>query len=112
MLRCCRAVLLLLLIALVPVHAIAAVTLDACKTGGQHSGPHEHHAAPDANQDNGESSHDEAPGGAAHCGAAAFAVPGEKSNLALAGTAERASFWVRIALGFCPDLIDRPPLVS
>jgi len=112
MLQTSRIVLMLLLIALVPVRAIATVTLDSCKAGEQHSGQHQHHTAPEAPQDDGNGGHDDAAGGAAHCGGAAFGVSGEPASLALDGVTERTSFGVRIAPGFCPDLIDRPPLVS
>ena len=103
---------MVLLIALVPVRAMAALTLDACKGGEQPSGQPQHHAAPEAAHDDGKGGHDDASGAPDHCAGAAFGVTGEPVRLALAGTAERASFGARLAPGFCPDLIDRPPLVS
>ncbi len=111
---------LMLLIAVLPVQALAAIVAPLCQQGvpasvaavadhSHHDGDHHDHDAP-------------APGhqhpftagevGSDHCGAGcASAIPMMSAGLAPAATAERSWYLAAYCSGFIPEQPQRPPLV-
>jgi hypothetical protein len=114
-----RLLIVLLLVALVPARAIGSVTIAVCSQGQPDS--HQHDAVPAAHADHEHEHHGEtAPADsghacgycAEHCAGVAFAVPMEPDRLDVSAAPERTPFGGRLAPGFLPDLLDRPPLAS
>ena len=123
MLQSLKIAVILLLVALVPARAIGSVTLSICAAGQEQAGAQHHEAGGDAHAaHDGHDQHDEqSPGGdathscsycAAHCAGVAFAVPTDMSRIAANAGQDRIPFGLRLAPGFFPELLDRPPLVS
>ncbi len=121
MLRLCRFAVLLMLVAIVPVRAIAAVTIDFCADGNSPYGTHSHDGDTLEHGSDGDlRGHDEVPVDnghssiycAAQCASAAYAAGTGPFGLRLGAAVDRTPFGARMAQGFLPDLLDRPPLVS
>ena len=99
-----------LMVALLPLRALATVTVGFCAMHGQAS--HSMDAAHDHGHDSaqhGESHHDQCNACVEHCGSASLVAPPRFPQLAAAGT-DRITSGVRIAAGFVPDHLDPPPL--
>jgi hypothetical protein len=107
--------IVLLLIALVPIRAIASVAIGFCVAGHQSAAEHAHDGG-----DHGPAQHhgDEAPGDvnhscsycAAHCTGAVFVAPADAARFPVSATAAPIPFGERLASGFVPEHLDRPPL--
>jgi len=129
--RACKTLLTLILVALLPLRAVAGVTIGFCANGhqapaayaqpahgdhaehGAHAG-HEHHAAGAQQGDDAQPAKPVTPTCsicAEHCSSAAFA-PGSARQVVAAGAAAQAGPRddVRAAPRFFPDQLDRPPL--
>jgi hypothetical protein len=104
----------LLLVALMPLRALAGVTIGFCASGHQDM-------AGAAHPSHGEHTHHEhgAPAKpmdascnicAEHCSSAAFATPAEPSTDLPPAVHDRTALAERYAPGYVPDQLDRPPL--
>lgn len=116
--RALRTLLLLLLVALMPLRAMAAVTVGFCAMGhgdlnvathgGQvHAGAHEHHGGDESPA---KSSAPSCSSCVEHCSGAAFAPSAEPALSAPAIAQDRTAFAKRAAPAFFTDQLDRPPL--
>jgi hypothetical protein len=117
--RALRTLAVLLLVALVPVRAVAGVTIGFCASGhhgmrvaaqgGSHHGMGDH-AAPHGNE------HPAQPVKAScsicveHCSSAAFAPAMAPAVIALPAVQDRILLAERVAPAFFPSHPDRPPL--
>lgn len=109
----------LAMLALVPLRAVAALTIGLCAmsdesaatvqlhAGHGHTHPHDNSPAAETQKDS------KAPCNlcAEHCGSAAFAVPADLSPLALTAGLERAAPHYLLLLGLMPEELDRPPII-
>jgi hypothetical protein len=106
--------LLLLLLALVPIRALAAATTGFCAFAHQHGA--EHAAQGHASHDHGGPvhSHDDSPCSSCveHCSSAAFAPSAEPVALAHSRAPERSTLQQASPPGFIADPLDPPPLVA
>jgi len=112
-----KALLVVVLLGLLPLRAVAAVTIGFCAAGHQQTA-----VAADAAHGHGtqHGQHEpKAPGDlnpgcsycAEHCAGATFVAPSECSSVAVAG-AGPIPFGGLFAAGFVPDHLERPPLAS
>ena len=113
-----KKLVLVLLIAVLPVQALAAIVVPLCKQGiatsvvavadhTQHDG--DHHDAPAPGHEHPFTAGEV---GSDHCGVGfAFAIPMMSAGLAPAATAERSWFAAAYRSGFIPEQPQRPPLV-
>jgi len=110
-----------ILVALLPLRAVAGVTIGFCATGHQETAVgvqatgHAHEASGHARHGNGNdvpSQPIEASCSicAEHCSSAAFAVPTEPAVEPWPTMHDRTAFTGRTAPAFVPDRLDRPPL--
>lgn len=114
MLRALKLFAVVVLVALMPLRALAGVTIGFCASGHQDMAvaAHASHGA-HANHEHGapakpvESSCNIC---AEHCSSAAFATPAEPSTDLPPAVRDRTTFAGRYAPGFVPDQLDRPPL--
>jgi len=111
---------LVLLIAVLPLQALAAIVAPLCQQDvpasvaavadhAHHDGDHHDHDAPAPGHQ-----HPFTAGGVGsdHCGAGcAFAIPMMSAGMAPAATAERNWFAAAYCSGFIPEQPQRPPLV-
>lgn len=107
----------LALLALLPLRALAAVTIGFCAVGDQatavpvqagqaHGSAHHHDGAPEAQSD-------ASPGCnicAEHCTSASFVVPDALTALQVRTGSDRIPHGEHIAAGFIPEQLDPPPL--
>lgn len=108
-----KAVVVLLMLALLPVRALAAVTSGFCAFAHQHGAatPAEH--AHDSHDDSSPAhGHGASPCSScvAHCSSAAFAPMDAPAASAQAPGAERSVLYQRSVASFIPDPLDPPPL--
>ena len=110
-----QTLIVLLLIALVPMRAIASVAIGFCVAGHPPAAAHAHDGADNgAAQDHG----DEAPGDvshgcsycAGHCTGASFVAPSDTARFPVSANAAPIPFGEQLASGFVPEHLDRPPL--
>jgi hypothetical protein len=112
--RALRILVVMLLAALLPLRAVAAVTTGFC--GAAH-----HDAATQAHAHHGHGAehhhgHDSRPAKPAcnmcveHCSSAALAPSGDRTALVTISPAARFLHAERVAPAFVPDQLDRPPL--
>ena len=111
---------LVLLIAVLPVQALAAIVVPLCKQGiatsvaavadrTQHDGDHHDHDAPAPGHEHPSLAGDH---GSDHCGAGfAFAIPVVAPMLPAASRSERSLFSATYVLGHIPEQPQRPPRV-
>lgn len=114
--RTLKLVAIALLLAVMPLRALAAVTVGFCAMGHQERAVqavdvHEHDA------DHGEHGHAPRPDGAPdcstcveHCSSASFAVPAPLETLLSVQRSARIVLGEPFAAGFVPDHLDPPPL--
>ena len=108
---------ILAMVALVPLRAVAAVTIGLCALGDNAAAVHVHAEHGHA------SSHDQSPAGepqneskpacnvcAEHCGSAVFAVPASPSPLPVTAGLQRAVPAHFLAPGLTLEELDRPPI--
>jgi hypothetical protein len=110
-----QTLVVLLLIALVPMRAIASVAIGFCAASHQPAAAHAHDGG-----DHGAAQHhgDEAPGDAshgcsycaAHCTGAVFVASSDAVRFPACANAEPIPFGEQLASGFVPEQLDRPPL--
>jgi hypothetical protein len=114
MLRALKLFAVMILVALMPLRAVAGVTIGFCASGHQDR-------AVSAHADHGEHAQHEhgAPAKpvesscnvcAEHCSSAAFALSTELALQPQPAALDRATFAERHAPAFFPDHLDRPPL--
>jgi hypothetical protein len=117
MARSLKVVVVLVLLALLPLRALAAVTIGFCAVGDEgaavqvqaghvHGSPHHHGVAPEPQSDT-------SPGCnvcAEHCTSASFVVPVALTALPLSTSSERIPHGEQLAAGFIPEHLDPPPL--
>lgn len=113
--RCIQTLIVLLLIALVPMRAIASVAIGFCVAGHQPAAVHAHDGG-----DHGAAQHhgDEAPGDvnhgcsycAGHCTGASFVALSDAARFPASANAAPIPFGEQLASGFVPEHLDRPPL--
>jgi hypothetical protein len=110
--RTIKTIAILLLLAVMPIRALAAVTVGFCAMG-QDEAPAQAHA------DHGATQHEEPaePKGEAdcsvcveHCSSVSFAVPAPLETLVSVQRSGRIVLGERFAAGFVPDHLDPPPL--
>ena len=113
-----KTLVILLLAALMPLRAVAAVTIGLCAAGhdetaiaahadsGHGSGAHEHHSGDSP----AKSATPSCSACVEHCSGAAFAPSAEQALSAPAVAQDRIQFAGRIAPAFRSDPLDRPPL--
>lgn len=114
MLRALKLFAVVILVALMPLRAVAGVTIGFCASGHQdmavaahadHGGHADHeHGAPAKPVESSCNLCVE------HCSSAAFATPTEPAFEIRAAGRERTTFAGRHARFFLPDQLDRPPL--
>jgi hypothetical protein len=107
-------VVVLALLALMPLRAIAAVTLGVCALAEKAVATHVDAAHAHAEGDHAPSQDDsKSPCNlcAEHCGSAAFAAPAADSPLAVPGALQRAASRHLLPPGLTPEELDRPPIV-
>lgn len=114
--RTTKALVLVLLLAIVPLRGLAAVTVGFCAMG--HKDSSHTHAQP-AHDDHGHHAPSDAPDPgsstdcnvcAEHCNSASFAVPAPFDSLVAAIRSGRIALGAVFAAGFVPDHLDPPPL--
>lgn len=112
--RTLKTVLLVLMLAVLPLRALAAVTTGFCAFAHEHGAP-AHHA--DAShepheRDSPAHSHDASPCSScvAHCSSAALAPFTPPASFAVPAATERSVLHERSVAGFIPDHLDPPPL--
>lgn len=116
--RLLKTLTLLLLVALIPMRAMAAVTIGFCSSGhqdmaisapaahGHDAGKHAHHGD-DSSTQPAESTCNVC---AEHCSSAAFAPSVEGAMVVRPVGRDRTQFAERSAPAVIPDQLDRPPL--
>jgi len=117
--RALRTLAILLLVALLPLRAMAAVTMGFCAAGhqdmavaahgehGQGTGSHSHHGGGD------QPAKPTTPSCSIcveHCSSAAFAPSADRAVSASAVAQDPIFLAERVAPAFFPDQLDRPPL--
>jgi len=118
MLRALKLALVFVLLALMPLRAVAAVTIGFCAAGhqeagqaqdhhGQHGGEHSQHGDDPAPVQHGSPNCGIC---VEHCSSAAFAAPAGPALDVAAAVQDRTAFSTRPAPAFIPDPQDRPPL--
>lgn len=113
--RTLKAFLLVLMLALVPIRALAAVTTGFCAFAHEHGAP-AHHAS-GSHESHGHDapspSHDDSPCSSCveHCSSAFFTASAAPITLLAAASAQPRILQERFAAGFVPDHLDPPPLV-
>jgi hypothetical protein len=116
--RTIKTIAILLLLAVMPLRALAAVTVGFCAMGqheapvqvatgethdhGGHDGGHGHEPQPDSAPDCNAC--------VEHCSSASFAVPAPLETLVSVQRSGRIVLGERFAAGFVPDHLDPPPL--
>lgn len=114
-----RTLVILLLMAMMPIRAVAGVATGFCATGHQEMpaahGDHGGHAAGDhATHGTGDSPADPDPKGCSicveHCSSAAFAIADIRQIVGVAAEEALLPGAERSAPAFFPDHLDRPPL--
>jgi len=111
-----QTLVILLLVAMMPIRAVAGVAMAFCATGHQETpAAHGGHAAGDhATHDTGDSPADPDPQRCSicieHCSSAAFAIAESRQISAIAIEEQLLPRAVRSAPAFFPDQLDRPPL--
>ncbi len=104
-----KTAVLLLLLALMPLRALATVTIGFCAMHHHGSASmdaaHDHDGAP-----HGDSNHDQCDSCVEHCASASVVAPADLPSPAPAG-AQRIFTPDRFAGAFVPDQLDPPPLV-
>lgn len=107
-----RLLVVLLLAALLPLRAVAAVTIGFCAAGHQDQAVQAHagHAHHDGDEQPADSSKPSCSNCAAHCSGAAFAPSAVAAVEAARITEIRISLAERVAPAFISDQLDRPPL--
>lgn len=111
-----RTLVILLLVAMMPIRAVAGVAMAFCATGHQETpAAHGAHASGDhAMHSTGDSPVDPDPQRCSicieHCSSAAFATAEFRQISALAIEEQLLPRAERSALAFFPDQLDRPPL--
>jgi len=117
--RTLRTLAVLVLVALTPLRAMAAVTIGFCATGHDHSGvaAHGSHAHDAAGHERHGTDHPPAKNDATscsscveHCSGAAFAPSADRAPGVPAVARDRTILAERAAPAFLTDPIDRPPL--
>lgn len=117
--RALKLAAVLVLVALLPLRAVAGVTIGFCASGHQDMAASAHGAG--HAHDTGEHAHhgDDSPVQpvkascnvcAEHCSSAAFATSADPALEAQPAARDRTLFIVRSAPAFVPDRLDRPPL--
>jgi hypothetical protein len=115
--RTTKALVIVLLLAIVPLRGLAAVTVGFCAMGHKDAASHAH--AQPAHDDHGHHAADHAPDTgsspdcnvcAEHCNSASFAVPAPFDALVAAVHSGRIALGAVFAAGFVPDHLDPPPL--
>lgn len=117
MLRMLRALKLFavgVLVALMPLRAVAGLTIGFCATGHEEMAVHAH-AVHDAQQHHEHGAPAKPVESSCnicveHCSSAAFATPTEPAFEIRPATRDRTTFAERYAPAFFPDQLDRPPL--
>lgn len=118
--RLLKTLAILVLVVLMPLRAVASVTVGVCATGhgetpvaahsdhghGHDAGGHAHHAP----EDTSKSSAPTCSSCVEHCSGAAFAPAAEAAVAAPVIDGGQILFAGRIAPAFFPDQLDRPPL--
>ena len=103
--------IVLAMLALVPLRALAAVTMGVCALADKGAGTHVHamHAHEDhaPSQDQSKSPCNLC---AEHCGSAAFAVPAAVSPLAVIAGVQPAAPRHLVPPGLMPEELDQPPI--
>lgn len=104
---------LLLMVALVPIRAFAAVTTGFCAFAHEHGAPAQHAAQQHDSHDHDGPAHagDTCSTCAEHCSSASFLAAAVAAPLVAVTTAQRSVLQERFAAGFVPDHLDPPPLV-
>ena len=107
--------IVLLLIALVPLRAIASAAIGFHVVDHQPAAAHAHDGG-----DHGAAQHhgDDTPGdvnhgcsyGAEHCAGASFVAPSDAAPFPVNANAAPIGFGEQLASGFVPEQLDRPPL--
>jgi len=117
--RALRTLAILLLVALLPLRAMAAVTMGFCAAGhqdmvvaahgdhGQGAGSHAHHGGGDQRAKPATPSCSIC---VEHCSSAAFAPSADQAVSAPAVAQDPIFLAERVAPAFIPDQLDRPPL--
>jgi len=109
--RSLKNAILILMLALVPLRALAAVTVGDCAVAQygtaasetmDHAAPHEHGGAPHSQ---GDAKHDHE-----HCASASFVASAELLPLPTQAASDCVVQRERFAAGFVPDHLDPPPL--
>lgn len=113
--RTLKTALVILMLALVPIRAVAAVTTGFCAFAHEHGTP-AHHASQahgSHEHDAPSHSHDTSPCSscAEHCSSAFFTTSAAPITLFTAPSAQPRVLQERFAAGFVPDHLDPPPLV-
>ena len=110
--RSLKNAILILMLALVPLRALAAVTVGDCAVAQygtaasetmDHAAPHEHGGAPHSQ---GDAKHDHE-----HCASASFVASAELLPLPTQAASDCVVQREPFATGFVPDHLDPPPLV-
>ena len=113
--RTLKTFLLVLMLALVPIRALAAATTGVCAFAHEHGAPA--HPAPGGDASHGHDapshSHDDSPCSSCveHCSSAFFTAFAAPVTLFAAPSAQPHVLQERFAPGFVPDHLDPPPLI-
>jgi hypothetical protein len=112
-----KILVVLTLLALLPLRALAAVTIGFCALSDQNAAVHLHAEHADRSSHHGDTSPESQTGAnpdcnvcAEHCTSASFAVPDVITAFLVGTGSDRTPHGERLAAGFVPEHLDPPPL--
>ena len=106
--RAAQIVVVVVMLALLPLRALAAVAIGDCAMG-QHGAAHQHDAH-DPGHDGAPHPHDDAKHDHEHCASASFVASESALPLPVPAASDRVTQPSRFSAGFVPDHLDPPPL--
>jgi hypothetical protein len=116
MAKAAKIAVLLVLVALLPLRALAAATIGFCAFAHQHGAAHSQvgsdHGMPHSHGDASHSDHSNSSCSSCveHCSSASFAACTPLTDVLDAGKSTRPAFDAGAAVGFVPDQLDPPPV--